>query len=256
MKELYKDIKILVIGDSCTDIFTYGNVFRLAPEGPAPVFNPIYSKSNGGMALNVDANITAIGAQSKIITQKEQLDKTRFVDERTNSLLLRIDTNDKTTRISQEIVDNIVDNIFEDTKYDAIVISDYCKGFLTEDDIQNLSINNHNVFLDTKKILGDWCTSCSFIKINHLEYDRTLHTIEKLDLYKKLIITKADKGCEYNGQIFPVEKVTIKDMSGAGDTFISGLVCEWVRTKEISKAINFAQQCATKVVQKLGVCTI
>jgi bifunctional ADP-heptose synthase (sugar kinase/adenylyltransferase) len=256
MKELYKDIKILVIGDSCTDIFTYGNVFRLAPEGPAPVFNPIYSKSNGGMALNVDANITAIGAQSKIITQKEQLDKTRFVDERTNSLLLRIDTNDKTTRISQDLVDSIVDNIFEDTKYDAIVISDYCKGFLTEDDIQNLSINNHNVFLDTKKILGDWCTSCSFIKINHLEYDRTLHTIEKLDLYKRLIITKADKGCEYNGQIFPVEKVTIKDMSGAGDTFISGLVCEWVRTKEISKAINFAQECATKVVQKLGVCTI
>jgi bifunctional ADP-heptose synthase (sugar kinase/adenylyltransferase) len=256
MKELYKDIKILVIGDSCTDIFTYGNVFRLAPEGPAPVFNPIYSKSNGGMALNVDANITAIGAQSKIITQKEQLDKTRFVDERTNSLLLRIDTNDKTTRISQDLVDSIVDNIFEDTKYDAIVISDYCKGFLTEDDIQNLSINNHDVFLDTKKILGDWCTSCSFIKINHLEYDRTLHTIEKLDLYKRLIITKADKGCEYNGQIFPVEKVTIKDMSGAGDTFISGLVCEWVRTKEISKAINFAQECATKVVQKLGVCTI
>ncbi len=256
MKELYKDIKILVIGDSCTDIFTYGNVFRLAPEGPAPVFNPIYSKSNGGMALNVDANITAIGAQSKIITQKEQLDKTRFVDERTNSLLLRIDTNDKTTRISQDLVDSIVDNIFEDTKYDAIVISDYCKGFLTEDDIQNLSINNHDVFLDTKKILGDWCTSCSFIKVNHLEYDRTLHTIEKLDLYKRLIITKADKGCEYNGQIFPVEKVTIKDMSGAGDTFISGLVCEWVRTKEISKAINFAQECATKVVQKLGVCTI
>jgi D-beta-D-heptose 7-phosphate kinase/D-beta-D-heptose 1-phosphate adenosyltransferase len=256
MKELYKDIKILVIGDSCTDIFTYGNVFRLAPEGPAPVFNPIYSKSNGGMALNVDANITAIGAQSKIITQKEQLDKTRFVDERTNSLLLRIDTNDKTTRISQDLVDSIIDNIFEDIKYDAIVISDYCKGFLTEDDIQSLSINNHNVFLDTKKILGDWCTSCSFIKINHLEYDRTLHTIEKLDLYKRLIITKADKGCEYNGQIFPVEKVNIKDMSGAGDTFISGLVCEWVRTKDISKAINFAQECATKVVQKLGVCTI
>jgi bifunctional ADP-heptose synthase (sugar kinase/adenylyltransferase) len=256
MKELYQNIKILVIGDSCTDVFTYGHVFRLAPEGPAPVFNPITGKSNGGMALNVHANILAIGAESKIITQDECITKTRFVDERTNSLLLRIDTNDKTTKISESLVDEISNNIYQNVYYDAIVISDYCKGFLAEDDIEKISLKNQNVFLDTKKILGDWCVNCDFIKINHLEYDRTLHTIEKLNLFNKLIITKADKGCEYNGQLFPVKKVTIKDMSGAGDTFISGLVCEWVRTKNISKAINFAQDCATKVVQKLGVCTI
>jgi sugar/nucleoside kinase (ribokinase family) len=54
----------------------------------------------------------------------------------------------------------------------------------------------------------------------------------------------------------PVERVNCKDMSGAGDTFMSGLVCEWVRSKDINRAINFAQDCATKVVQKLGVCTI
>jgi bifunctional ADP-heptose synthase (sugar kinase/adenylyltransferase) len=41
MKEIYKDIKILIIGDSCKDIFVYGNVPRLAPEGPIPVFNPL-----------------------------------------------------------------------------------------------------------------------------------------------------------------------------------------------------------------------
>jgi len=54
----------------------------------------------------------------------------------------------------------------------------------------------------------------------------------------------------------PVKRVNCKDMSGAGDTFISGLVTEWVRTKDIHEAINFAQECATKVVQKLGVCTV
>ena len=36
-----------------------------------------------------------------------------------------------------------VENIF----YDAIVISDYCKGFLTESDIKVISNNNKNVFL-------------------------------------------------------------------------------------------------------------
>jgi sugar/nucleoside kinase (ribokinase family) len=45
-------------------------------------------------------------------------------------------------------------------------------------------------------------------------------------------------------------------MSGAGDTFISGLVCEYVKSYDIIKAIKFAQECATKVVQKVGVCTV
>lgn len=256
MKEKYKNIKILVIGDSCTDVFTYGHVFRLAPEGPAPVFSPIESKKNGGMALNVKANIEAIGASVNLITQDENIVKTRCVDERTNSLLIRIDTNDKASRINSNIVNSIINNQYNDIIYDAIIISDYCKGFLNESDIELISQNNHNVFLDTKKILDDWCTKCDFIKINHVEYQKTNHTIERLNLHDKLIITHSDKGCKYRNQTFPVQRVNCKDMSGAGDTFISGLVCEWVRSKDINSAINFAQDCATKVVQKLGVCTI
>jgi bifunctional ADP-heptose synthase (sugar kinase/adenylyltransferase) len=252
----YSNYKILVIGDSCTDVFTYGNNFRLAPEGPAPVFNPVYTKTNGGMALNVDANIKAIGANVMLITQKEEICKTRYVDERTNSLLLRVDTNDKVSRIKQDLLDQIKLNKYNDISFDAIVVSDYCKGFLTEEDIENIAENNQAVFLDTKKVLGNWCKKCDFIKINHFEFDRTKHTIGKLDLYNNLIITHAHKGCEFQNKIYPVEQVTIKDMSGAGDTFISGLVCEYVKTYDIVKSILFAQQCATKVVQKKGVCTV
>jgi bifunctional ADP-heptose synthase (sugar kinase/adenylyltransferase) len=256
MKDLYKHINILVIGDSCTDVFKYGYVPRLAPEGPAPVFNPIDTKSNGGMALNVQANIEAIGAKVTLITQNEDIVKTRYVDERTNSLLLRVDEEQKVSRIGLDIASSVFDNVYNETFYDAIIVSDYCKGFLEETDIEKISLHNSNVFLDTKKILGEWCSNCDFIKINHVEFDKTKHTIEKLDLYNNLIITHSDKGCEYQGVMHPVKRVNCKDMSGAGDTFISGLVCEWVRTKDIHKAINFAQECATKVVQKLGVCTI
>jgi sugar/nucleoside kinase (ribokinase family) len=127
---------------------------------------------------------------------------------------------------------------------------------LTEEDIENIAENNQPVFLDTKKVLGNWCKKCDFIKINHLEFERTKHTIGKLDLYNNLIITHAHKGCEFQNTIYPVEQVTIKDMSGAGDTFISGLVCEYVKTYDIVESIKFAQQCATKVVQKKGVCTV
>jgi D-beta-D-heptose 7-phosphate kinase/D-beta-D-heptose 1-phosphate adenosyltransferase len=256
MKDQYKDIKILVIGDSCTDVFLYGNVYRLAPEGPVPVFNPEYEKQNGGMALNVKHNIDAIGANATLLTQNENILKTRYVDSRTNSLLLRVDTNDKATRISRDVIRSIQNNTYLNVVYDAIIISDYCKGFLTEEDIDEISLNNFNIFLDTKKILGDWCKYVSFIKINHVEYDRTKHTIDQLDIDDQLIITRSNDGCEYNGVVYPVEKVNIKDVSGAGDTFISGLVCEYVRTSDITEAILFAQACATKVVQKKGVCTI
>lgn len=256
MKNIYEKINILVIGDSCTDVFTYGDAIRLAPEGPAPVFNPLYSKSNGGMASNVASNISAIGANVKLITQEEEIVKTRYIDERTNFLLLRIDANDKTSSIAKNVLNKILDNHFDDKKYDAIIISDYCKGFLTEEDIELIATRNSNVFLDTKKILGEWCNDVTFIKINHTEYDRTKHTIDYLGLYGKMIITRSDEGCEYNNVLYPVEKVNIKDVSGAGDTFISGLVCEYIRTNDIVKAIKFAQECATQVVQKKGVCTI
>lgn len=256
MKSSFEKINILVIGDSCTDIFTYGDVYRLAPEGPVPIFNPNYSISNGGMALNVQRNIDAIGSKACLISQYEKIDKTRYVDQRTNILLLRIDTNDKATRISRDLISKIKDNYYLDVHYDAIIISDYCKGFLTEEDIDEIAKNNSNTFLDTKKILGDWCKNVNFIKINQTEFDRTKHTINKLNIIEKLIITRSDEGCEYKGIIYPVEKVDIKDVSGAGDTFISGLVCEYIRTKDIERAIKFAQECATIVVQKKGVCTI
>ena len=252
----YSDINILVIGDSCIDIFKYGSVPRLAPEGPAPIFNPLKTVSNGGMALNVKSNIIAIGADAQIITQSEKIYKTRYVDERTNSLLMRVDEEQKVSEISKEIINNVRDNKFEEYKFDALIISDYCKGFLSEDNIYLLSKNNENVFLDTKKILGAWCKLCKYIKINHVEFERTKHTIETLDLYHQLIITHSDKGCEFQKSIYPVEKVNCKDMSGAGDTFVSGLTCEFARTKNIIEAIKFAQDCATQVVQKLGVCTI
>lgn len=256
MDNKYKDINILVIGDSCTDVFVYGYVYRLAPEGPVPVFNPDHSTNNGGMALNVQKNIEAIGANATLITQPEEIFKTRYVDYRTNSLLLRIDDNDTSSRISEEIINSISGNMYEGKKYDAIIISDYCKGFLLEEDIEFIAYNNTNVFLDTKKILSDWCSNCNFIKINHTEYERTKHTIEALNIQDNLIITRSEEGCEYKNIIYPVEKVNIKDLSGAGDTFISGLVCEFIRSNDIVPAIKFAQECATKVVQKKGVCTI
>jgi D-glycero-beta-D-manno-heptose-7-phosphate kinase len=255
-KEEFKQFNVLVIGDTCIDEFIYGSAFRLAPEAPVPVFNPVFEETNNGMAGNVVANLQALGINTHFVFNTEKVVKTRYVDDRSGQILLRVDKNDKVKRIPKLYIQSIKNNLYNNKKIDAIIISDYDKGFLDEEDIQWICENNTNVFIDTKKILDEWCVNASFIKINHVEYERTEYTLNHLNIEDKLVVTLSNKGCQYKGKLFPVDKVQIKDVSGAGDTFLSGLVAEYILTKNIEKAILFAQQCATVVVQKQGVATI
>lgn len=255
-KKEYKTYNILVIGDNCTDRFVYGSSFRLAPEAPVPVFNPINVKTNPGMAGNVARNINSLGSNAILISNELEPVKTRYVDERTGQILLRVDENDVIQRIKSSIINQLKNNKYRNIDIDAIIISDYNKGFLDINDIKSICDNNKNVFVDTKKIIGSWISNASFIKINHVEFQNTELTISDLDIDDKLIITLSQKGCKYKNKIFPVEPVQIKDVSGAGDTFLSGLVVEYIRTNDIEKSILFAQKCATIVVQRKGVSTI
>jgi len=243
--------KILVIGDSCTDIFRYGEVTRLAPEAPVPVIKPVKEKSNPGMAGNVVANLKALGAEVDFITNKTEIRKVRYVCSKYNHLLLRVDENDTCERISEKKM-NLV-------KYDAVVFSDYCKGFLTEEDIEWISgfFVGTPMFLDTKKILGEWAHNFDFIKINYHEYERNKEILENDSILKdKTIVTRGKYGCDYKGKNYPTIDVPVKDVSGAGDTFLSGLVTEYAKTKNINRAIKFAQECTTIVIQKSGVSTV
>ena len=84
---------ILVIGDSCTDVFIYGNIERICPEAPVPVIKPIRKTENGGMSKNVKSNVEALGNKCGIITNGNKIRKVRYVDSRSNQLVLRVDEN-------------------------------------------------------------------------------------------------------------------------------------------------------------------
>ena len=243
-------MKILVIGDSCTDIFRYGEVNRLAPEAPVPVIKPDREISNPGMAGNVVTNLKALGADVDFITNQTEIRKVRYVCSKYNHMLLRVDENDTCEAFNPS---SLLLN-----KYDAVVISDYCKGFLSEEDIKMISqLYQSTIFLATKKILGDWAHYVNFIKINSIEYNKSKEQIDNgLVLQDKTIITRGKYGCNYQNKNYPTQEVPVKDVSGAGDTFLAGLVFEYVRTRNIEQAIQFAQECTTIVVQKLGVSTI
>ena len=73
----------------------------------------------------------------------------------------------------------------------------------------------------------------------------------------KLIVTMSERGAMYNGKTFPVNNdIEVRDLSGAGDTFMASLVVSYLKTFDIDRSIEFANETATLVVQKKGVVAI
>ena len=65
--EKFKQVRILVIGDIMLDRFIYGNVERISPEAPVPVFKYKSEKEMLGGAGNVVANLAKMGCMVKFI---------------------------------------------------------------------------------------------------------------------------------------------------------------------------------------------
>jgi D-beta-D-heptose 7-phosphate kinase/D-beta-D-heptose 1-phosphate adenosyltransferase len=255
-------MKFLAIGDSCKDIFIYGKCDRMCPEAPVPVFVPVKEKTNGGMAANVQANVKALGVECDLITQSNEILKTRYVDIKTNQMLLRIDENDAAE-------DEFSYKNVPWGEYDAVLVSDYGKGFLRRCGIRDICQYHDNVYLDSNKVKlrCDLPVNLKFLKINEHELEVNPHLRHHLipdraetSTYTRpdqIIVTLGHKGCKYMGKIYPPpEKVVTQDLSGAGDTFLAALAVSMTRVGDAETAINYANECATKVVSKRGVRTV
>jgi bifunctional ADP-heptose synthase (sugar kinase/adenylyltransferase) len=252
----------LVIGETCTDKFVYGKVARMSPEAPVPVFIPLSTVTNDGMGGNVLNNLLAIIKNNNqnhsvysIIPDSSCL-KTRFVDLKTNHYFLRVDENDSFKRL--EFSDPELNTI---AKSDCIIISDYDKGFIKEEDIKrirSLVREDTLIFLDTKKrISKDLLRYVNFVKLNESEYLQNFPNELKLLYYDKLVVTLGEKGAKYLDVFFEQENPkTTYDVSGAGDTFTAALAYHYTVNKNIPEAIRYANSVAAQVVTKKGVSTI
>lgn len=238
---------VLIIGDSCRDIFVYCNANRLAPDFPVPVLNIVDQSENAGMAKNVQRNIQSYMPCDILTNQNWQgITKTRYVHDATNHMFMRVDSDSSMDRINLDDVD------FD---YKIIVISDYNKGFLSESDISWVCSRHPCVFIDTKKVLGEWASRAKFIKINDYEYKKSKSNLTP-EMDKKIIHTMGGDGCEYLGKRYRVKRVDVKDTSGAGDSFMAALVVKYHQTSDIGAAIEFANGRASEVVKHRGVTVI
>ena len=228
-------MKILLIGDSCIDKYVYGDAKRLSPEAPVPVLNYIRSVSTEGMAWNVFNNLKAFGVEVDMITQEERIVKTRFIDKKSNQQILRVDEEYEVEELKFEKPED---------NYDALVISDYNKGFITQEKLFEIVYSFQGpVFVDTKK--QEIPHGC-FTKVNDIEYENLKTPTDNL------IITRGGKGAEYQGKLYTSEKVNVFDVAGAGDTFLAALVVGYIQTKSIETAIPYANKAAAIAVSHAG----
>ena len=234
-----KQFKVLLIGDSCADEYVYGVCERLNPEAPVPILRRTRTDTQMGMAWNVQQNMLAFDIKVYIITQGELIIKRRFIDERYNQQLLRVDIEDEIKPFDYEIPD-------ED--FDALVISDYDKGFLTSEKIFELAEwFDGPVFIDSKKT--NLPVDKAYIKINDDEYSKL---DEELKDSPNLIVTKGAQGVDYQGKNYPAVGVSVFDVCGAGDTFLSALIYFYLRYGKIDTAIPYANKAAAIAVTHFG----
>lgn len=150
--------RILVIGDVMLDNYFFGDVKRISPEAPVPVFRKKKERSVLGGAANVAANLVAadqdvsmmavvgnddtgehlravfgeLGIKTSLVIDLDRrtTEKTRFLASN-NQQVLRLDVEDTYPLTSAECERMLKALDEQIDKYDLILISDYLKGLLT-----------------------------------------------------------------------------------------------------------------------------
>jgi D-glycero-beta-D-manno-heptose-7-phosphate kinase len=249
MSQPQKSFKILLIGDSCYDVYHFGEVKRISPEAPIPIFDLKYSTKKYGMASNVYENLKALGAEVHIHTNFKEI-KNRYIDIKSKQQLLRVDEKNEKGGLG------MIEHEYIDYKsYHAIVISDYGKGFFNRSDYDILRENFEGpIFIDTKDSYLDYYEG-AIVKINQYEYEKA-GPVTKVD---NLIVTYGGEQVIWHKpwpdapELFFPPKVEAHDVCGAGDTFLAALAIRYLETQSFPDSIRFAMKASAITVKHTGV---
>ncbi len=306
MKELLeqiKSLKFLVIGDVMLDRYVIGDVSRISPEAPVPVLTVQEEKSVAGGASNVALNLRSLGSSVETIGWFGEDQKGNELVEILSTANVKVDTNfrfssaptiskSRVTASNQQIcrVDReahmadyspdlgvLGDLLMPKIKAaDAVIISDYGKGFVTNELLEIVSDHARFVAIDPKpsRLLKysspDLLTPNQFEALElaglSKETRSPFQQIEVVDRIferfapKMLAITLGSKGMllAKDGKItstIPTAAREVFDVSGAGDTVIASLTMALVSGESFEHSAEFANIAAGVVVGKVGTAT-
>jgi D-beta-D-heptose 7-phosphate kinase/D-beta-D-heptose 1-phosphate adenosyltransferase len=299
---------ILCIGDVMLDDFVYGEVTRISPEAPTPVLRVKHNAVEIGGAGNVARNIAALGATcifvgligdddaglvlrdalAKLgsIAPELVVDKTRsttrkvrFVSEHHSTHLMRADweTADAASAQSQAAIVAAAEAALP--KADAVVLSDYAKGVLTERVIRAVIDAARRlgkpVIVDPKGHDYGVYRGATLITPNAKELAAAVHRPVRTEAEiaaaaaelahrlesEAVLVTRSEEGMSLHvdGQPpihIPAYPVKVRDVSGAGDTVAAVMAVLLATKTPYEFAMRAANAAAAVVVGKRGTSTV
>ena len=296
--------RILVVGDLMIDHYLWGSCERISPEAPVQVVDIAKETTVLGGAGNVINNLVTLGAKvsvssvigdddigvelvgmlrslgvdtSSIVTQKGRKTSKKSRVIASSQQILRYDKESK-EQISKSIADDIVSSLQNVMhNYDAVILSDYGKGVLSDELCQGIiklcSKNSVKVLVDPKgsdysKYKGAYLLTPNkkeamiATKIDIKDRDTLEEALLKLKSECELgisMITLSEDGIATYGdemKIFPTLAKEVFDVTGAGDTVIASIAYALSAGANIEKAASFANLAAGVVVGKIGSATV
>lgn len=298
--------KIAIIGDIMLDRYLWGSVSRISPEAPVPVVVIKEESERLGGAANVANNISSLGGEpllygiigddvngdtiKKIINDRKYSPNGIIVDKnRQTSVKTRIIAhNQHVVRIDRESNDEIDPKIEEKIKkqikndfsaFDAVIIEDYNKGFLTKNIIKLIidSALEKDIIITVDPKLDNFFEyrGVTVFKPNIKETQASLgfsiNTEDRFEIAGKMLldrlnceyvlITRGEKGMTLFGDGKILKNVETKalevhDVSGAGDTVISTLTLLLAAGADIMEASTIANYAAGIVCGEVGIVPI
>jgi rfaE bifunctional protein kinase chain/domain len=208
-----RDCKIVVLGDVMLDEFIWGDVSRISPEAPVPVVNIRRESTHLGGAANVLANLSALGAQARVIgvvgkdaaaenlrasvrknggvqtddslvedDSRPTTIKTRIIAQ--NQMVVRADR-ERRAAVNGEVEDRIISAVKAAIETaQALVISDYDKGVITPRILAAVlpaAYSRMPVLVDPKIRNFDSYRPATLVTPNHYEALRLINVEEDSD---------------------------------------------------------------------------
>ena len=303
MKKLLERIKclrLLVVGDVMLDRYVRGDVSRISPEAPVPVLLVENEDAVAGGAANVGLNVAALGATVEtcgsfgndeagdrlraILAERSIACDEAFVSETApticktrimagNQQVCRVDR-EESPGVYAPDPNTLADLLAEKVqKADAVIVSDYGKGFVNDDLLALLRREANFLAVDPKPRRTVRYGSPDLMTPNRSEslqlagldkhdfedfpVEAVVEAIHETHCPRMLAITLGSDGMllAKGGEVFrriPTAAREVFDVSGAGDTVISALTLALAAEASFEEAAAFANLAAGVVVGKVG----
>lgn len=258
-------MRILVAGDAMVDRYWFGDVRRISPEAPVPVFAHSHEEERPGAAANVARNCEAMGAEVSTCFSPslERVVKIRLIAR--SQQMTRVDFDSPQEPVREEEFASLLPGA------DLVIFSDYGKGAL--ENVAGLICAakdaGKTVLVDPKgydyaryrnadvvkpnldemrELVGGWASESDLEdKARQLRRDAGIGAI---------LLTRAAEGMTLYDSIgtFSVaaEEREVYDVSGAGDTAIAALAVSLGRGMSLRQAVMVANRAAGIVVERFG----